>query len=389
MGKSVLTDYTKFSGLEKAFGMTPEAVITEMIESKLKGRGGAGFPTGLKWKFARESEGRDKYVICNADEGEPGTFKDRELLVNHADLVFEGMVIAGFAIGASKGYIYMRGEYKWMKEHLLNTLDQMKKDNRLGDNILDKGFDFDISIIWGAGAYICGEESALLESMEGDRGEPRNKPPYPVNEGFKNMPTIINNVETFLKVPPIIKNGHQWFTTAFVKNEDVETLGTKFISISGDVDKPGVYEIEFGTTVQELLDLAGAKKTKAVIVGGYSGVCIDNTEFNRRICYEDLATGGSVIVFDESRDMLHVLENIIDFFQEESCGQCTPCREGNLVLLDFCEKMKTGKITAKYMKDIMGLTETMRIASKCGLGQSVPNPFRSIVNKFKNELLGR
>lgn len=371
--------------LARGLSKTPQDIIMEIRESGLKGRGGAGFPTGTKWMLAAASLSNKKYVVCNADEGEPGTFKDRVLLTDFTELVFEGMVIAGYAIGAKKGFIYLRGEYSYLLKQLNEQLQKMLKDNRLGKNILGKGIDFEIEIRLGAGAYVCGEETALIESLEGHRGEARNRPPYPVNTGFMGNPTIVNNVETFVTAAIIMARGGEWFT----KLGTGKSKGHKLISVSGDCEEPGVYEVPFGISINELLKMAKAKNPKAVQVGGASGYCACSNEFERQISFEDLSTGGSIMIFNQSRDMLHILRNFMEFFVEESCGQCTPCRIGNVKLLEGVEKIERGDCSLSYLRELIELGKTMKIASKCGLGQSSPNPFISIMTNFEQEIFSQ
>jgi len=373
-------------GLSNALKMSRDDIIFEIKDSGLKGRGGAGFPTGTKWMFAMQANSDEKYIICNADEGEPGTFKDRVLLDDYPKFVFEGMVIAAYAIGACKGFLYLRGEYRYLYRKLMTFLDDMRSQNKLGTNIQGMGFDFDIEIRLGSGAYVCGEETALIESLEGHRGEARNRPPFPVNTGYMQKPTIVNNVESFADAYLILANGADWFK----EFGTAKSTGMKLISVSGDCTKPGVYEFPFGLTIKELLHRVGANKnTKAVQIGGASGVCIPKAEFDRSISFEDLPTGGSIIVFNESRDMLHVLKNFMEFFVEESCGQCTPCRIGNMKLLEGVEKIEKGECSLSYVKELMQLGGTMQTASKCGLGQSSPNPFISILTHYENEIFSQ
>lgn len=372
-------------GLAKALRMPSQDVVMEVRESGLKGRGGAGFPTGTKWMLCATAVAPQKYVVCNADEGEPGTFKDRILLDEYTKYVLEGMVLAGYAIGANKGYLYLRGEYSYLKKKIESYLEKMKQLNRLGTNILGSNFCYDIEIRLGAGAYVCGEESALLESMEGHRGEPRNRPPFPVTTGYNHSPTIINNVETFASVYFILAKGAEWYK----KFGTQKSIGTKLLSVSGDCSSPGIYEITFGTTVYELLAMVGAKDVKAVQIGGASGICIPKSEFNRGISFEDIPTGGSIIIFNEKRDMLHILKNFMDFFVEESCGQCVPCRIGNMKLLEGIEKIEHGTCSVNYLNELIDLGKSMQVASKCGLGQSSPNPFISIMQHFGDEILSR
>jgi [NiFe] hydrogenase diaphorase moiety large subunit len=377
------------AGLAVAMKKSRADIIGEISAANLRGRGGAGFPTGTKWNLAaaaRLDEGQCKYVVCNADEGEPGTFKDRVLLLDHADLVFEGMTIAARAIGAARGILYLRGEYVYMRALLEGVLALRREAGLLGRNVCGMaGFDFDIEIRMGAGAYVCGEETALIESLEGHRGEPRNRPPFPVDTGFLGQPTVVNNVETLASVAAILARGAAWFRA--IGSE--KSAGFKLFSISGDCDRPGVYEFPLGVSINEMLDKVGGANAKAVQVGGASGTCVPATDFGRRIAFEDLSTGGSIIVFGPGRDMLHVARNFMEFFVEESCGQCTPCRVGNAKLLDGIERLQQGTCSSAYLRDLLSLCETMQLASKCGLGQSSPNAFLSIVHNFKDEILGR
>lgn len=382
-GAVLFSKYTRGEAIKKALTLHRDDILFELRESKLKGRGGAGFPTATKWTIVAAANSAQKYIICNADEGEPGTFKDRVLLLEYPELVFDGMVIAGYVLGATKGIVYLRGEYEYMLKSLEDYLEAMRKDNLLGKDILKKkGFDFDIDIRLGSGAYVCGEETALIESLEGNRGEARNRPPFPVNTGYMGFPTSVNNVETLASVPHIIAKGGEWFA----KHGTDKSSGSKLFSVSGDCEKPGVYELPWGTKISELLDLVGAKNTKAVQVGGASGTCIPKSQFNRTLAYEDAATGGSIMIFNESRDMLHVLKNFMEFFVEESCGQCTPCRIGNTKLLEGVEMIENGNYTFGYINQLKDLGRTMQVASKCGLGQSSPNSFISILENFKDEI---
>ena len=382
-GPVIFSRYEKGAGVKKALEIGRENILFELKGSGLKGRGGAGFPTATKWMLSAAAMDEKKFVVCNADEGEPGTFKDRVLLLEYPELVFEGMVIAGYTIGAKTGIVYLRGEYEYMLEALEDYLSKMRDENLLGNKILGKeDFEFDISIRLGSGAYVCGEETALIESLEGNRGEPRNRPPYPVNTGYLGYPTIVNNVETLSSVPHIITKGGDWFR----KYGTDKSTGSKLFSVSGDCKKPGVYELPWGTKINELLKIVGAGDTKAVQVGGASGTCIPKSKFDRAFAYEDAPTGGSVIIFNESRDMLKVLKNFMEFFIEESCGQCTPCRVGNTKLLEGIEKIENGDFTFAYINNLKELGRTMQVASKCGLGQSSPNSFISILENFKEEI---
>jgi [NiFe] hydrogenase diaphorase moiety large subunit len=382
-GIVLFSEYKRGEAIKKALEKSREDILFELRESKLKGRGGAGFPTATKWNMVAAAKSDKKYIICNADEGEPGTFKDRVLLLEYPELVFDGMVVAGYTIGASEGIVYLRGEYEYMLKSLNDYLEAMRKDNLLGKNIAGKkGFDFDITIRLGSGAYVCGEETALIESLEGNRGEARNRPPYPVNTGYMGKPTVVNNVETLASVPHIVLKGGEWFK----KYGTDKSTGSKLFSVSGDCERPGVYELQWGTTINELLEIVGAKDAKAVQVGGASGICIPKSQFDRSLAYEDAATGGSIMIFGEGRNMLHVLKNFMEFFVEESCGQCTPCRIGNTKLLEGIEMIEKGEYTFSYVNKLKELGQTMKVASKCGLGQSSPNAFISILENFKEEI---
>lgn len=385
-GPVLFSGYTRGDAIKKAITMTREDILFEIKESKLKGRGGAGFPTSTKWMLVAAATGEEKYVICNADEGEPGTFKDRVLLIEYPEMVLDGMVVGGYTMGAKKGIIYLRGEYEYILKPLQDYIEEMRKDNLLGKNIMGKdGFDFDVEIFLGSGAYVCGEETALIESLEGNRGEARNRPPFPVSTGYLGNPSSVNNVETFASVSHIVMKGGDWYR----KTGTDKSSGSKLFSISGDCERPGVYELPWGISITEILIMVGAKNTKAVQVGGASGVCLSKEHFNRTLAYEDLATGGSIIIFNESRNMLAVLRNFMEFFVEESCGQCTPCRIGNVKLLEGVEMLEKGEFTFSYINKLKELGRTMQIASKCGLGQSSPNSFISILDNFKDEILNR
>ncbi len=383
-GPVLFSEYQRSEGIRKALELGRENILFEIKNSGLKGRGGAGFPTSTKWMLSAAANAEKKFIVCNADEGEPGTFKDRVLLLEYPELVFDGMVIAGFTIGAQTGIVYLRGEYEYMLEALEDYLMKMREENLLGKNILGKeGFDFDISIRLGSGAYVCGEETTLIESLEGCRGEPRNRPPYPVNTGYLDYPTVVNNVETLASISHILIKGGEWFK----KHGTDKSTGSKLFSVSGDCEKPGVYELPWGTKIKDLLEIVGAQKTKAVQVGGASGICIPKSQFNRILAYEDAATGGSIIIFNENRDMLKVLKNFMEFFIEESCGQCTPCRIGNVKLMEGIQKIEKGDFSFSYLNSLKELGRTMQVASKCGLGQSSPNSFISILENFKEEIL--
>ncbi len=364
--------------LTKAFKMSKEKIIQEILESGLKGRGGAGFPTGLKWKYTAAEKSNEKYVVCNADEGEPGTFKDREILDKVSNKVHGGMAIAGKAIGAKKGYVYLRGEYRYLLPKLMAELEDFHK------MISEIGYDFNIEYRMGSGAYICGEESALFESIEGNRGEPRNKPPYPTSSGLFGKPTSINNVETLVTAMMILKHGSK----DFLKYGTNDSRGSKVFSVSGDTPTPGIFELELGMTVQQFVNVFGDGDAKAVQVGGASGFCVPRKKFAETIIgFEGVPTGGSMKLFNSSRSMYNVLHNYLDFFAEESCGQCTPCRVGCQQLLKGIEMVKKGDVKSTYLNELVKLADTMKIAAKCGLGQSVGNAFKSIVGNFREEII--
>lgn len=352
-------------------------VINELIDSGLRGRGGAGFPTGMKWKFAAQTEGELKYVICNADEGEPGTFKDRKLLVEVPRKVISGMAICAWVVGASKGFIYLRREYRYLMPKLMEELDLFQQEAK------KINLDFSIEIFLGAGAYVCGEETALIESMEGKRGEPRNKPPYPIQNGYLGKPTIVNNVETFASATMVCRMGSKEYKNLGTDDQ----RGSKLFSISGDSPKEGVHELELGMSIKDFADEFGDGDTKAVQVGGVAGFCIPRKQFETTVIGEGNTTGGATMIFNSTRSMYNVLHNYLDFFAEESCGQCTPCRIGTQQLLKGVEAVKSGKKPPEYLDQLVKLSETMRITSKCGLGQSVTNSFASIVHNFKEEMI--
>jgi len=374
------------AGLKAALAMSRPDIIDTVADSGMKGRGGAGFPTGMKWNFAGAEKGDKKYVICNADEGEPGTFKDRVILTEFADLVFAGMTIAGRAIGASEGIVYLRGEYSYLRSPLNAVIKQRRAAGLLGKDVGGvKGFDFDIIVALGAGAYVCGEETALIESLEGFRGEPRNRPPFPVVAGYRYAPTIVNNVETLASAACIFAKGIDWFKSFGTDR----STGFKLFSISGDVARPGVYEFPFGITVADLLKEVGGDDAKAVQIGGASGICVPRAQFARQMAFEDIPTGGSVIVFGAQRDMLAVAQNFLEFFVDESCGQCTPCRIGNTKMLEAAEQMKVGTCSAEYLAELRELSGTMQVAAKCGLGQTSSIAFMSILEHFGDEIMSR
>ena len=358
-----------------------DTILEQITASGLRGCGGAGFSTGSKWRFCKESASDQRYVVCNADEGEPGTFKDRILLNSYADRVFEGMTLCGGVIGADRGLIYLRGEYRYLRDDLEAALQRRRDRGLLGSNILgQQGFDFDIEIHMGAGAYICGEESSLLESLEGKRGIPRIRPPYPVSHGYLGKPTVINNVETFAHATLIARHGADWFSAIGTD----ESKGTKLLSISGDCARPGIYEYPFGTSVQQILDDCGAEDVQAVQVAGAAGSTIPTDEFDRCIAFEDIATGGSFMVFDQSRNMLDMVKNFAHFFVHESCGFCTPCRVGGSLLSDLVDKLCRGDAGQYDIEEMTAIAGLMKSASHCGLGTTAPKPVLDMIDKFAN-----
>lgn len=370
--------------LLKTIQRPKQDLINELISSELKGRGGAGFPTGLKWKLTSETTADKKYVICNADEGEPGTFKDREILSRVPYKVLTAMAVCGYIIGSDEGIIYLRGEYQFLKKSLEEAINEF---NYYTNKI---NFNFPIKVFLGAGAYICGEETALFESLEGKRGEPRNKPPYPTSCGYKDKPTVINNVETLAHTYTIFKYGAKKFYDLGVQY----SRGSKLFSVSGDTPKPGIYELELGMSLKDFVEEFGDGDTKAVQVGGASGFLVPRKKFGETaIGYQgklvgiSLPTGGSMMLFNSSRSMYNVLDNYLEFFREESCGQCTPCRVGCQQLLFGIKAVKRGDRPASYLDKLLKLSETMQLTAKCGLGQSVANSFASIVENFREEMI--
>lgn len=368
----------KYKVLTDTIKRTNDEILDDLLESGLRGRGGAGFPTAMKWRLTAQSPSKEKYVICNADEGEPGTFKDREILTRVPRKVFSGMAICGKVIGAQKGYIYLRGEYRFLLPEL------MKEIEGYNEHAKSIGLDFPIEIKLGSGAYICGEESALFESMEGKRGEPRNKPPYPTTSGYMGKPTVINNVETFVNVMMIMRLGPVQFKLLGT----TDSRGSKVFSVSGDTPIPGIYELELGMPLDRFVDEFGDGDTKAVQVGGASGFCVPRKKFKDTVIgFEGVPTGGSMMLFNSSRSMYNVLHNYLEFFEEESCGQCTPCRVGCQQLRKGIQAVKKGDKKSLYLDQLMKLSESMKITAKCGLGQSVANSFSSIVYNFKEEMI--
>ncbi|MDO5707306.1 MAG: NADH-quinone oxidoreductase subunit NuoF [Andreesenia angusta] len=385
--------YDGYVALYKALTeMTPDEVTAEMKESGLRGRGGGGFPAGLKWEFTANATGDIKYVLCNADEGDPGAFMDRSILEGDPHSVIEAMELAGYAIGSEQGYVYIRAEYPIAVQRLQIAIDQAKERGLLGKNIFGTGFNFDLEIRLGAGAFVCGEETALIASIEGERGMPRNKPPFPANKGLWQKPTLINNVETYANVPQIIRKGAKWFKTYGTEGSP----GTKVFALGGKVNNTGLVEIPMGTTLREVVydiggGIPGGKKFKAVQTGGPSGGCITADDIDTPIDFENLSAMGSMmgsggmIVMDEETCMVDIARFYLDFTVEESCGKCTPCREGTKRMLELLEKISEGKGTMADLKRLESLAETIKISSLCGLGQTAPNPVLSTMKYFREE----
>jgi len=379
-GEVIFAEAKPALALTKTLAIEPEAVIGQIKAARLRGRGGAGFPTGVKWEFTRTAEGKKRYVICNADEGEPGTFKDRVILTERADLMFEGMTIAGYAIGADSGIVYLRAEYAYLRPLLKETLAKRRSAGLLGHSICGKeGFDFDIRIQMGAGSYVCGEETALISSCEGLPGDPKNRPPFPTQKGYLGCPTVVNNVETFCCVTRIMERGADWF--AQIGSEG--STGTKLLSVSGDCFSPGVYELPFGVKLKDLLKIAGAYDAAFVQVGGPSGQMVGPEQFDRAICYDDLATGGAVMVFGPQRDVLEVVGKFMEFFIDEGCGFCTPCRVGNVLLKQRLDDIIAGKGQVDDLRYLEELGETIKATSRCGLGQTSANPVLTTLKNFR------
>jgi len=374
--------------------MTPDDVIKVMTDSGLRGRGGGGFPTGKKWSFAKAYDAEQKYIICNADEGDPGAFMDRSILEGDPNSVLEAMAIAGYAIGASKGYIYIRAEYPLAVNRLYIALRQAKELGLLGENILGTDFSFDIEIKYGAGAFVCGEETALIHSIEGQRGEPTNKPPFPAESGLWNKPTCVNNVETLANIPAIINNGAEWYSAIGTAG----SKGTKVFALAGKINNVGLVEVPMGTTLREIIyDIGGGikndRKFKAVQTGGPSGGCIPAENLDLPIDYESLTKIGSMmgsggmIVMDEDNCMVDIAKFYLEFTVEESCGKCTPCRIGNKRLLEILTKITNGQGTEEDLETLKELGQTIKDTSLCGLGQTAPNPVLSTMNYFWDEYI--
>ncbi len=391
-----IDEYIAFEGykaIEKVLTeMKPEDVIETITKSGLRGRGGAGFPTGKKWSFAQKEENKQKYIICNADEGDPGAFMDRSILEGDPHCVLEAMTIAGYAIGANQGYIYVRAEYPIAVQRLKIAIKQAREYGLLGKNILGTEFNFDIEIRLGAGAFVCGEETALLESIEGKRGQPRVKPPYPASSGLFGKPTVINNVETLANITKIILNGAQWFSKIGTEN----SKGTKVFALGGNVNNVGLVEVPMGTTLREIVfDIGGGipngRQFKAAQTGGPSGGCIPAEHLDTPIDYESLASIGSMmgsgglIVMDDTKCMVCLAKFYLEFTVKESCGKCTPCRIGTKRMLEILEKLCAGEANEYDIYRLEKLAINIKKASICGLGQSAPNPVISTLKYFREE----
>lgn len=372
--------------------MTPDDVIQVLLDSGLRGRGGAGFPTGLKWKLAKGNDADQKYVCCNADEGDPGAFMDRSVLEGDPHAVLEAMTIAGYAIGASQGYIYVRAEYPIAVQRLKIAIDQAREMELLGDDIFGSGFSFNIDLRLGAGAFVCGEETALMVSIEGNRGEPRPRPPFPAQKGLFGKPTILNNVETWANIPQIILNGPEWFSSMGTE----KSKGTKVFALGGKIHNTGLVEVPMGTTLREIIEeigggIPGGKKFKAAQTGGPSGGCIPTEHFDIPIDYDNLVAIGSMmgsgglIVMDEDDCMVDIAKFFLEFTVEESCGKCTPCRIGTKRMLEILEKITKGQATMADLDKLEELCYYIKANSACALGQTAPNPVLSTLQYFRDE----
>ncbi len=379
-----------YKALGKALKMKRQEIIDEVKASGLKGRGGAGFPTGIKMEAVLNASGNPKYVVCNADEGEPGNFKDRFLMEKDPHQLLEGMIISAFAIGASTGYIYVRGEYDAPIAILRKAVEDAKVKGFLGKDIRRSGFDFDITVQSGAGAYICGEEYALIESIEGKPGRPRNKPPFPTTSGVFKKPTMLNNVETYSNIPSIIMSG----ADKFVSIGTPGSSGTRMVSLSGNVNRPGVYEVPFGMSLRDIVyDLGkgvpSGRKIRMVQLGGASGPCIPESMLDIRFDYGELAANGlsigsgAIIVIDDRFEIMDILKLITKFFEHESCGKCTPCREGTKQLSVMIDKFASGSASGKDLERLESLMETMVRTSLCGLGQAAPTALLTTLKYFR------
>ncbi|AKL96717.1 NAD(P)-dependent iron-only hydrogenase diaphorase component flavoprotein [Clostridium aceticum] len=392
----LIEEYIAFDGyqaLAKVLTeMTPEEVIDVVKKSELRGRGGGGFPTGLKWELTAKEEAEEKYVVCNADEGDPGAFMDRSLLEGDPHVIIEAMAIAAYAVGAKEGYVYIRAEYPIAVKRLRIAIDQAKEMGLLGENIFGTDFSFDLQVRLGAGAFVCGEETALIHSIEGKRGMPRPRPPFPSHKGIWDQPTLINNVEAYANIPQIILKGAEWFCSIGTK----ESKGTKVFALGGKINNTGLLEITMGTTLREVIyeiggGISNGKAFKAVQTGGPSGGCIPAEHIDTPIDYDNLLKLGSMmgsggmVVMDEDNCMVDIARFFLEFTVEESCGKCTPCREGTKRMLDLLEKISQGKGTMKDVEKLETLAKTVKDASLCGLGQTAPNPVLSTLKYFRSE----
>ncbi|MEJ2108519.1 MAG: NADH-quinone oxidoreductase subunit NuoF [Acidobacteriota bacterium] len=381
-----------YSGLVKALTMEPAKVVEEVKSSGLRGRGGGGFPTGMKWEFCFKAEGDEKYVICNADEGDPGAFMDRSLLESDPHALIEGMTIAGYTIGAGKGYIYCRAEYPLAVKRLRNAIAQAKEKGFLGQNILGGAFSFDLEVFLGAGAFVCGEETALIASIEGGRGMPRHRPPFPAQSGLRGKPTLLNNVKTYSYVPKIINRGSDWF--AGIGTE--KSKGTAVFALTGKVMNCGLIEVPMGITLREIIyDIGGGvsddKQFKAVQTGGPSGGCIPASHLDTPIDYDSLRAAGSImgsggmVVMDEGTCMVDVARYFLDFTQKETCGECVPCRLGTKQMLNILEDITQGKGREEDIDQLIEMGEAIKRGALCGLGQTAPNPVLTTIRYFRDE----
>ena len=352
--------------------------LKEIYRSELRGRGGAGFKAGIKWESVRDAKVGNRYVLCNADEGEPGTFKDRVLLADYADMVFDGMTVCGHVVGSKKGILYLRQEYFFLKEHLESVLRRRREEGLLGKGILGSALEFDIEIHLGAGAYICGMESAMIKSIEGRRGIPRRRWPLPVHQGYLKRPTVVNNVETFAMASVVSARGGAWFAY----NGTSQSTGTKLFCISGDCERPGIYEYPWGVPVREILRDCGAAEAQAVQLGGPSGMLVAPAEFERTVCFEDLPSVGTLMVFGPRRDLFDAVKNFAAFFQHESCGLCTPCRVGTTLLANYVRKFDRGYGSPVDLEEIRRVARLMRTMSHCGLGQTANLHIEDSIRKF-------
>ncbi|MEE0775563.1 MAG: NADH-quinone oxidoreductase subunit NuoF, partial [Bacillota bacterium] len=378
-----------YSALRMALALPPQAVIRDVERSGLRGRGGAGFPTGKKWGFVSNAQADQKYVICNADDGEPGTNKDRIILSQDPHSVFEGMALAAYAVGATQGFIYLRYEYTNIVPIIEEALANARAEHYLGDHILGSDFNFDITLVSGGGAYVCGEETALIESIEGRRGEPRFKPPYPGISGLYGKPTLVNNTETLANVPMIVRRGPDWFRSIGVPN----CPGTKAFTLCGNIAKPGVYEYPMGTNLRDIFEAHGGVKDGhdllGLMLGGQSGSLINSNQLDLPMDIDSCAKNdvifgtGTIMVIDDFSDILDIVENIMPFFIHESCGKCTPCREGNKRILDIVQRINSGHGKMEDLDTLEDLASTMYVAALCGLGQASPVAVMSSLRNFR------